>query len=412
MKKLILFFVLLNSLLFSKVLFDGNLVKKNLSKSKCKVFNLKENIKVCQSYNLKLLECKSNCSPLEKKILSIVQDSIIKEYNKSNPEEDLKDWEDVEYTKNLNSDATIELYCQTPTTVTFKITNSGYGGGAHGWYGVDFINIDKKSAKEIKIDNLLIQNGYNKLVAIAQKYYKLSKNIPQNASLSQADDWFEDKFMLTQNYAITKNGLFFVYNQYEIKAYAFGQTEFFLPYRAFLNVINKNSALNFAFNCSKSQEFSFSDKYYDKNYKVDTKLNIEYLNTKKIKATFKFKTNIKAKEGWFSVSMPQFKNAKNIKIVSKKGFDNVAIYKAGSKIYNIQAKKAIKSKYLLIEGSSKKTDKNLELSFIIDNIKVKDLLIDFRVTIKKEKELLRFLEYTNNPTGQQGFKEHRVIIQF
>ncbi|MEB0249576.1 RsiV family protein, partial [Mucilaginibacter sp. 5B2] len=46
------------------------------------------------------------------------------------------------------------------------------------------------------------------------------------------DDYFFDKniFKLNENYSITPIALRFMYNQYEIKPYASGQTELLIPY--------------------------------------------------------------------------------------------------------------------------------------------------------------------------------------
>jgi len=62
---------------------------------------------------------------------------------------------------------------------------------------------------------------------------------------SEAGFYFEnDVFKLTANFAITKEGLKFLYNPYEIAPYALGQQEIIIPYAALGELIKPNSLLN------------------------------------------------------------------------------------------------------------------------------------------------------------------------
>jgi len=61
---------------------------------------------------------------------------------------------------------------------------------------------------------------------------------------SEAGFYFEqDIFTLTDNFAITKEGLKFVYNPYEVAPYAFGQQEIIIPYTSLKEVIRKDGLL-------------------------------------------------------------------------------------------------------------------------------------------------------------------------
>ena len=61
---------------------------------------------------------------------------------------------------------------------------------------------------------------------------------------SEAGFYFEnDVFTMTPNFAITKSGLKFLYNPYEVAPYALGQQEIIIPYRDLEALIKPNGLL-------------------------------------------------------------------------------------------------------------------------------------------------------------------------
>jgi len=56
---------------------------------------------------------------------------------------------------------------------------------------------------------------------------------------------FENKIAYNDNFAVTKEGLKFYYNNYEIAPYASGPTEILITYSELNDLISKNSILNF-----------------------------------------------------------------------------------------------------------------------------------------------------------------------
>jgi len=61
---------------------------------------------------------------------------------------------------------------------------------------------------------------------------------------SEAGFYFDnDVFTLTDNFAITKKGLKFVYNPYEVAPYALGQQEIMIPYALIKELIRKDGLL-------------------------------------------------------------------------------------------------------------------------------------------------------------------------
>jgi hypothetical protein len=58
----------------------------------------------------------------------------------------------------------------------------------------------------------------------------------RNEPLSNA--LFENSIEPTNNFCITKKGILFLYNPYEIAAYAMGEIELFIPFEELKTVVN------------------------------------------------------------------------------------------------------------------------------------------------------------------------------
>lgn len=146
------------------------------------------------------------------------------------------------FSANWEHQVYINLFAKTSATYTLSISEGGYSGGAHPYYDKEFINIEIKTQKKLNLKNLFIKGFEKELLKIALSEYTSTHNLDINQSL-RTDGWFEEKFVLAENFAITKNGIYFFYNQYEIKSYADGNTKFIIPYTKLKNIINYKGVL-------------------------------------------------------------------------------------------------------------------------------------------------------------------------
>lgn len=114
--------------------------------------------------------------------------------------------------------------------------------------------------------------------------------------------------------------------------------------------------------------------------------------------------------GWLSFSFPGIRQNRVVKS-SAKGFDHIKTYPEGSDIYNAQQKKAMKSRYLLVEGETKHWPKRRTCNATI-TLKVppgiKHLTLYVRGTFKRGKQIQTLP--TKGKVGQQGFYNYRYNI--
>jgi len=126
-----------------------------------------------------------------------------------------------------------------------EFSEYSYLGGAHPNTYISFVNFDLRSGEEIKLNHLFKDNSENELNKIAEKEFRLLKELGKDEDLAQAGYWFEEnKFKLNDNFLITDSSLVFFYNNYEITAYTFGPTELVIPYTEINHLIGKDGLLS------------------------------------------------------------------------------------------------------------------------------------------------------------------------
>lgn len=121
-----------------------------------------------------------------------------------------------------------------------------YTGGAHGGTFHGFINWDTQGRKQISINDVLKPDMYDSLQVVAENIFRKNEGISPTDALKQY--FFEDnKFVLNENYLFTKEGIKYLYNEYEIKPYSSGRTELLIPYDSIRNLLKPESAISHLF---------------------------------------------------------------------------------------------------------------------------------------------------------------------
>ncbi len=105
-----------------------------------------------------------------------------------------------------------------------------YMGGAHPNSTTNFINFDLQSGNAIELTDIIEPGYQEQLNKIAEDIFRKKQGLEPGETLSDAGYWFEDdKFKLNDNFLIEEIGLLFVFNPYEVAAYAVGEIEVFIP---------------------------------------------------------------------------------------------------------------------------------------------------------------------------------------
>jgi len=305
-----------------------------------------------------------------------------------------------------NTDNALDLFSVTDTTFTMQDIGSGYTGGAHGYFSVNYDNYSHEG-KLLTLDDLLKKDYNTTLNKIAKKVYKKSVGLKADETLLN-DGWFSDKFVLTPNFAITDRGLLFHYNTYEIKPYAAGHTEFMIPYSAMHTLIDPEGPLKTYLAAPDKRQTS-----YVNDEVASLHLSVERISPGQIRVVVKEKVWAYAKQGWLSLSFPELKKKQEVRISDSEGFKSTKRYPAGSKIYHYLKKKAVKSNYLLVEGETQLKDnsKDKQITLIVTvPPRNKSLRIRVRTSFKNGKKLLTMPSVWDGIKGQQAFSNYEFTF--
>lgn len=201
----------------------------------------------------KLLDCKDNdCASLDINLLKIIDDRpVCKKINEeiekvacailnvgeNTPQNTLKaavvqfneSYRDItaEFPDEIppyEASISSELSFQCKSMVSVLIDSYVFTGGAHGYGGISFINIETKTGKRIANQDLF--KNYLDFVTYAEKVFRSKYEILENESINSTGFFFEnEKFALPENIGITDTDVILYYNPYEISSYAEGPVE-------------------------------------------------------------------------------------------------------------------------------------------------------------------------------------------
>jgi hypothetical protein len=141
-------------------------------------------------------------------------------------------------------DDSVKVIHQDSSLTALQLKGYNYQGGAHGGSVTGFINWDTKAGKNLTLDDVFASGYPDKLNAIAEKIFRKDEKLSDTASLKDNYFFKDDKFALNQNFSITPLGIKFLYNQYEIKPYAAGITELFIPYAQIKSLVQPGSVVS------------------------------------------------------------------------------------------------------------------------------------------------------------------------
>lgn len=138
----------------------------------------------------------------------------------------------------------IRVLLNTPQLISFQTEDTLYTGGAHGDYTVKFINIDLDIMKDANLDDLLLPSYEAELNLVGEKIFRKSYDLSPDQNLEEAGFTFENNtFALNDNFGITKNGLLFYFNTYEVAPYAMGSIDILIPYDQIQDLIDPSGPL-------------------------------------------------------------------------------------------------------------------------------------------------------------------------
>jgi hypothetical protein len=207
----------------------------NVAKNKLKPANEIEYFDtLCSTLSIDWLKVEIADATIQEKINQKLKDFLVGN-NATSIDEYVKSYFKTDPETGFNRDIICNPSTIEKPILSFSIVNSEYFfGAAHPGSYLNYINFDITTGNVISIEDLFVSNYKKELNQIAEKKF---------IQLFGAEGWdfTPGNFNITENYLITKSGLIFTFNQYEIGPYAAGSPTFLIPYKDIKHLINENA---------------------------------------------------------------------------------------------------------------------------------------------------------------------------
>lgn len=139
--------------------------------------------------------------------------------------------EEVDYLESMPWSLEMDLSIDEDAALDYvelDVNSWSYTGGAHGNGYSSYFLIDKKSGRELGVEDFF--SDLDKLNAVAESYFRTMEELPEDMSLEEAGYYFQDGiFSVNNNFFFTDKSVVFYFNTYEIGPYAGGPTELEVP---------------------------------------------------------------------------------------------------------------------------------------------------------------------------------------
>lgn len=119
--------------------------------------------------------------------------------------------------------------------------DSIFTGGAHPTSNITYQVFSMETGKPLKLSTLIAADKMGELAKVAEKHFRRIRELKPDQTYEQAGFQFDqNRFALNENFLVSKDGLAFCFNQYEIAPYAMGTTELVIPWSDLETVVNRD----------------------------------------------------------------------------------------------------------------------------------------------------------------------------
>lgn len=130
----------------------------------------------------------------------------------------------------------------TDDLLVVGINNYGYAGGAHGSWTVEYLNLDLRTGRALDLDDLLKAPYVDALQRLIVQSLRKDWKIPSGEPLTKGGFTTDHPF-IPDAVEIEPKGLDFVWQLYDITAYAGGTPAVLIPYRDLASLIRRDGPL-------------------------------------------------------------------------------------------------------------------------------------------------------------------------
>jgi hypothetical protein len=136
----------------------------------------------------------------------------------------------------------IDIITNSAKILAIRYFEMSYMGGVHPNTLMLYLNFDMKTGRILALEDILVENYQKTLLQAGEKAFKKAMKIAPQTPIHETQYEFKNgNFFLPRNFAITRTGLHFCYNPYDIGPYSLGTLEFEIPFGEILAVLRKEA---------------------------------------------------------------------------------------------------------------------------------------------------------------------------
>jgi hypothetical protein len=167
---------------------------------------------------------------------AILRDTYFNNYRASNIDIYMEgmesfNWSKIKETRILHNEHYI---------LSLEYHDYGYTGGAHGLSVSRFQVVDLRSGRLLSLDEIFRPDYRNDLRDIINSEARKAYGLDSRQGLTEAG-FFSDFIDPSENFYMTKDGIGFFYNQYEVAPYAMGPVSIFVSYSSLKRILAPES---------------------------------------------------------------------------------------------------------------------------------------------------------------------------
>lgn len=125
--------------------------------------------------------------------------------------------------------------------LSFTVSFENYTGGAHGSHSYTNFTLNTKDGKRITEEDLFVEDYQDSLAKLLIDEITKKNNLQDPKGLEDIGYFSVDEIYPNNNFYIDATGITYTFNEYEIAAYALGQTEVHLSFEQIMPLLKEGS---------------------------------------------------------------------------------------------------------------------------------------------------------------------------
>ena len=191
------------------------------------------------------------------KYITMKPDAAIKKYTEKYVSDYLKDLEpmyqkdeqekednatmEAWYSNYKGIESHVQLYIKN--LLVYRVDYNEYTGGAHGIYSSTFLNMNLRTLTPIRLDDLFISEYREDLTDLLWNQLMADNKVATHQELEDMGYATTGDLEPTENFYLSKEGITFYYNVYEIAPYVMGPVKIMLPYEVMQHLLSDDNEI-------------------------------------------------------------------------------------------------------------------------------------------------------------------------